>query len=556
MRTPSAICAVLLFAGALPGRAATADEVPRVRMISVDETTLAAIRPQHAGDAEESRVGHCSIVGAVHCPGTYTGNGGSVLLQTLIEQAGGLTRQASGIVRILHSGRQEVINLAVSVDALAVPWESVIVADLSVTDTHLHAAEPPLFCDIACVNLCDRPAVFCLKPQHATLRKLLELLGQPPEVAATVRVVLPAGATMATDHALPSGSVVLFNAAALDQPALADILQRSPLQDLVAIQTDGPQPASANVVGQLHTLEKYLRADAASPAAQSESAPAAMATTAFLPPITATLSSAPPTLTAPDPSVERAPPNTLVRPASAFQLQPVSPRHPIVEEFTDADYERAKQKTLAAKGRTQAGDEVVATAAVEPGTHWLRNATSVVAWLLCGLAAYGAFGVWMRQHERRRRETLRNDLPIELPKPAAHVESRSMLSQLIENSLPIREEEVTSPCQVFHGRTVGFRYLIRSGPHGLQGPHFAAQRAQSRPAPVTVAAGVRSRPESTESAPAARERTINRVDRATEGLPPRDSDRPAASSPPAPRGVSPLERALRSLMRESTEGRT
>lgn len=556
MRTPSAICAALLLAGALPDRAANADEVPRVRMISVEDATAAATSATAPQVPHATGVGHCSVVGAVQSPGTYTGSGAGILLQTLIEQSGGLTGHASGIVRLLHNGRQQVINLTVSSGADVVPWDSVIVVDSATSGSQSSTGAEPNYCDIACVNLCDRPAVLCLKPQHASLPQLLELLGQAPEVAATVRIVLPAGVAQSGEQSLPSGSVVIFDPNALDQPALGSVLENNPLQDLVPLETAGHERVSAEVVEQLQTLENYLQPDASTllpgpiPAAAIEPLPA--------PPVAA--STAPPTLSAPDPVAEGVPGATLVRPASAFQLQsPLAGRPPVVEEdFTAEDYERARQKTRAAKASTQANvatDEMVATVTVDANEQWLRFGTSVVAWLLCGLAAYGGFGIWMRQHERRRREAVRDDSPIELSRPVPTIESRSMLSQLIENSAPIREEEATSSCQVFHGRTVGFRYLIRSGPHGLQGPHFAAQRAQSR-SPVAAAAGVRARPEPTETRATSRERTVNRVDRGAEGVPVREADRPAGVAVPAGRGVSPLERALRSLMRESAEVRT
>lgn len=560
MRTPSVILSAAVLSGALWGAAVPAADVPFARLTGVDAAAAESPVVQAATCVPQSDFGHCSVVGAVQHPGTYRSTVGNVLLQTLLEQAGGFTGESSGIVRILHDGRQQIINLAVSPGAVVVPQGSVIVADCGAAAS----ASERSFVDVACVQLCDRPVVLCLQPSDATLPRLLSLLGQPTDLATSVRVVVPAGHQLAADLAIPSGTVVLFNPTTVDQPALADILSRSPLNDLVEPELVEHQQVAAETVEQLESLEQFLNVGNAAPATDAVFAPATSVSplTAPLPGTSAIPPSLAQTLAAPEPVhvVEPERDTLQVRPVSALQLQSISgPAGRPDEEFTAEDYLRAKQRAMAIKaahGPEEAADEVVSSTAPDAQSQWLHIGTSITAWLLCAFAAYGAFGIWMRQHGRRR-EQLRSETTIELPKPAPVIESRSALSQLIDNSLPLREEETAAPSQVFHGRTVGFRYLIRSGPHPLQGPHFAATRIQS-PAEPMAAATARP-PAAPKAATTDRvERTIKRVDRAVEAqrAPTAPRATVTATAEPAMRGVSPLERALRSLMREQSEGRT
>jgi len=558
MRTPSVIVSAAMLSGALWSAAAPAADAPYGRLTGIAAAPTEPAVVQATAVVPESEFGHCSLVGAVQHPGTYRSAGGTVLLETLLEQAGGLAGNSSGIVRILHDGRQQMINLAISSGSEIVPQGSVIVADAA----EGAPSDDRTFVDIACVQLCDRPVVLCLKPSDATLPRLLGLLGQSSELAAAVRVVVPSGHPSTADFALPSGTVVLFDPTTLNQPALADILSRAPLNDVVDVEPVQHQQVAAETVAQLESLEQFLAVGTAAPA--TDTTPVSESTfrplTAPLPTTSAIPPSLAVTLAAPEPVVETESEVPQVRPVSALQLQSVSgPAGRPDEQFTAEDYLRAKQRAMAAQAEQDSQetvDEVVSPAAASVNARWLDLGTSIAAWLLCAFAAYGAFGIWMRQHGRRR-ETLRTEMAIELPKPAPIVESRTALSQLIDNSLPLREEDAPAPSQTFHGRTVGFRYLIRSGPHPLQGPHFAAARVQAPKEPAT-AETARPQPAAPATTSDRAERTIKRFDRAVEAQRGTRPARPKAKATVehVAHSVSPLERALRSLMRETSEGRT
>jgi hypothetical protein len=599
MRPPFATCSALVLGAALHGAGLTADDgafrpvagpgsdLPVMVSQQAAEAFAAppasstgfgpvinagmthdAAAPQTPPPTQGQALQQCSIVGAVNAPGTYAGEHPSVLLRSLIEQAGGLTEQAAGTVRILHDGRQQIINDIATAEAVVVPSESVIVVDARNAGPHAAAGDSRLYTDVACLQLCDRPAVLCLDPATATVPKLLAMLGQPAELAATVRIISPHD-QYPTSGTLSSGSVVIFDPQALINVP-AEVFQRWPLNDLIHIENPDHQQVAAETIDLLQFLESRMQ-----PAVDAEVAPVDSVITSPQPPAALlapspelensatvrTASTAPATLSEtfdPFPSETLEPENDGVRPASAVQLRSVGSPPVLPTQTADMPAQDVVDSTFDSAEADfeplSASDEVLPSSDSDPRSQWLQFGSSVTAWLLCGLAAWGVFNIWMRQHERRRRATLQRDAAAATAKSTISLPSRSALSQVIDNSLPFRVEETPTPSQAFHGRTVGFRYLIRSGPHPLQGPHFATSRVQpTTPAAAAVTAGREVPPRTTARAPVAAGRSINRFDTAEVAETNVTERVPAATERSAARGVSPLERALRSILREGRD---
>lgn len=108
-------------------------------------------------------------------------------------------------------------------------------------------------------------------------------------------------------------------------------------------------------------------------------------------------------------------------------------------------------------------------------------ATAVTAGL-CAFAAVMLLTVWSRRTRERQAgvrtsRTPATDVALDAPvAPAA-----APLDELINDALPLVEEDPAFPANMsFHGRTLGFRYLLLSGPHGLRGPHFTAGQISPR----------------------------------------------------------------------------
>lgn len=588
MRPQSVIFSALLLGGVLCGDrcraddlarivpAATAGELPvLIPQSSADSGQVSAANAavQSAGyvergpglppveDTSPAPLKHCSVVGAIRFPATYASEASPFLLRNLIEQAGGLTPQATGIVRILHGGKQQNVNLTSSLGAVVIPPESVIVVDSAAAGPHPAEADGQPYVDVACLQLCERPVVMWLKPAEATVPRLLEHLGQSASIAGSVRVLAPLSGRPLPGDALVSGSVVLFDPTAMDQVALAEALRRSPLQDLVPVETPTHRQVAADTVD----LYQFLEAGADTTANGSTiTAEATTSESLLAPPLQAPLdnrdepaSTAPATLEPATPA--ETPPTGIsggeigVHPTSAVQLQSVNgprvlphPEAPAARHETlnaEASLDDARQ----AASMSATSEEVLEAPPVDANTQWMNFGSSIAAWLLCGLAGYGVFRIWIQQHERRRSAESLPRFDTEAVKPTAIRETRPSLNQLIENSLPLREEETPALPQAFHGRTVGFRYLIRSGPHPLQGPHFATARP-SQPV-ADASAAITSGPT----------RSTHHSDRGTHRFDAAEIPGPPATATPVAqrrtaRGVSAVERALRTVLREGRDG--
>ena len=594
MRPSTAICLAVLVGAAVSTARLPADDgtyppsAPLPRIIGtapvepiasgVAEADLPAVMPGigsasaaaapvcQAGAACEPReLRHCSVIGAVQFPGTYAGEFPSIMLRTLLEQAGGITADAAGTVRILHAGQQQVLSIAPLIDKVVVPSESVVVVDSSVAGPRSGVGDQVAYTDVACLNLLERPVVLWLDPQQATLSGLLNLLRQRPDVSQTVQVIAPPSTLRASPNALTSGDVLVFDPRSIDQQALADILTRWPLQDLVTIETQDVQQTAAETVELFQFLESRMRPaeefasldevetltglpfSEASDARSKAAEPAHRASNAS--------PTAPPALVAPEPVAKttESAPDSSVFPASAIQLRSVNaPKSLPVDDVEELDAEGTRAMDEAA-ARHQAADEVVASSATDAGSVWWRFGRSFMAWVLCGLAGYGLFSVWTRQHNRRQKARIAPILeaPLEADEPEPTTPVRSTLRQLIDHSLPIREEEAPAPTQTLHGRSVGFRYLIRSGPHPIQGPHFATTRPHAPTRETAMASAPLAAAQERPANVAAKSSvgTVNRFDAAAVAEPTESTRMTAPSS----REVSPLERALRSLMREGRD---
>jgi hypothetical protein len=124
---------------------------------------------------------------------------------------------------------------------------------------------------------------------------------------------------------------------------------------------------------------------------------------------------------------------------------------------------------------------------------------------------------------------------------------QSALDALIHNTAPILEGPAVPQGSLnFHGRSVGYRYLVRHGAHPLQGPHFAAVGARR---------GTSGRETVSVQSPAPAAKSSSRYERVDAAVPSATSQLTNSSrTRTAPAGVSPLEHALRSLMRGGRSG--
>jgi hypothetical protein len=170
-----------------------------------------------------------------------------------------------------------------------------------------------------------------------------------------------------------------------------------------------------------------------------------------------------------------------------------------------------------------------------------------------GLGLFAAFSlalsaVWARRDRKRADEMARAITDQAAAAEAPVRPARHPLELLISNALPLVEEEPAFPSGLaFHGRTVGFRHLIVSGPHAAGGPHFslAGQRSAAAAVAETAPAGA-SGSTSQQEQRVDKAGSVARTDAVAPDGEPSD---PTRSSVPA--GAGAVERALRAVSRRS-----
>jgi hypothetical protein len=547
---------------------------------------------------------HCSIIGAVRYPGTYAASRSSVLLKSLIEHAGGLTDHAAGTVRILQNGRQQQVTYSPDSPPVVVPPESVVIIDSAQAGAHVSAEDATAYTDIACVHLLDRPVVLWLKPEDATLQHLLTLLGQPAGAEDFVQVLqTPAG--RGTPHgSLTSGSVVVFEPARLDRTALNQVLQRWPLQDLITIdETVASGSRNTAVADVLQFLQNGMRPATVEPVPEALAAPstttnAGLAVETSLPQsVSMAAAETQDSLAAPagedherqlpllapprrvqrmnDPvsedrtvadasarnvtAVPASESGTLgepphVEPASAIQLRTFPESGPSPLTLREPQATRIEQSGVKPAANWQDEPARESISQRDTAVNFSGNGTMLGGLALGLLGGWGLMLAWSRITRRRTRDE-RTAERIEtyasaLTEPRI-TSPQSALDALIHNTTPILEEPAVPQGSLsFHGRSVGYRYLVRHGAHPLQGPHFAAVEARRSAAgrePVSIRTAV---PASNRS-PAGSAR-FERIDMPVQPAASRSDA--ATARRKAPAGVSPLEQALRNLMRGGRSG--
>lgn len=168
-------------------------------------TTLATavaqdrIRPKivswNANDAAEA---HVAIMGEVVRPATYRAEGPLPTLQELVEQAGGLTPNASTWFRLIRNGSPgQRIQFSPN-DNVALLAGDLIVVDPQPTAS-LTPANPnagmggylppprPETVQLAFVGILDRPIVVRIYAEKATLEQIVAMVGQAPDSVMHVR---------------------------------------------------------------------------------------------------------------------------------------------------------------------------------------------------------------------------------------------------------------------------------------------------------------------------------------------------------------------------------
>jgi hypothetical protein len=144
-----------------------------------------------------------------------------------------------------------------------------------------------------------------------------------------------------------------------------------------------------------------------------------------------------------------------------------------------------------------------------------------------------------------RSQRVADTAPYSPSESAASPSRRQPLDELINNELPLVEEEATFPTGLkLHGRTVGFRYLIHGSGAEPRGPHFTP--AASRPRPRTVGVASVPQPQPATPPPPGPAPASGSLDEEADQRAGNGVAATSDSGGPAPRAnsLSPMERAL------------
>jgi SLBB domain len=187
---------------------------------SATEPPLSASAQSESLPSANAHTIYYGVMGEVARPGAYAAPAVCQLTE-LIKRAGGITPQADKAVRIFRGGTfAEQIYLGSSEVPALSPNDLVVVGTRGPSRAGEKAASATV--QLAFVNLIDRPVIVKMPADLATLGRVVELLGQPADSAAQIRIFAPLGAAShdseaaeQTTRPLESGAVLVFARASI-----------------------------------------------------------------------------------------------------------------------------------------------------------------------------------------------------------------------------------------------------------------------------------------------------------------------------------------------------
>ncbi len=179
------------------------------------------------------------LLGQFARPGSYELGTEPLMLAQLIEQVGGMAKDAAGQLKVIRNGRPgQSLTVAGAEHFELLPGDLVIAestpganrsqaGDSNPAGANASAGSNrgPSAVQIGFVNLLDRPVVLKLRSEHASVAAILNIMQQDTSLAGQVQVILPSSHRFSgrvhPNMPLPSESVVMFppNVVATDRLA-------------------------------------------------------------------------------------------------------------------------------------------------------------------------------------------------------------------------------------------------------------------------------------------------------------------------------------------------
>lgn len=483
------------------------------------------------------------VLGEVAMPGTYSFHGERLVLGDVLDRAGGTTERASGTIRVVRNGRAgQQLYRATSLDFPLLAGDLLVVDGRSRSGRfdapHMLGAAPANAVDdppsgtatvirgngrpvvergaadelssapvqLAFLDLLDRPVVLKMRVEHATLTRIVALLGQSPEVVSTVRVIEtgPSRALVGTNEpenvALLSGTILVFDRRAIDRSRLPDLpgpdLAPAPSHvDLAPAPMPAPFRPIDPVPVQVATNDSSSTTPAYRGLGERPPIPRALA---VVPP------SGPPRIIGPVPPSSGAPPSLSVPPSrlpshdadvirAAAPTVTEPPRGPEVPSRAGVDEPVATSTGPAPRAivgpsgpAAERDAHVAATAPSEPQARGAQEAggpngaVRMLGLALVIVAATGTLAWSMFRSEGK------------VPGLVVRRSARDPLDELIADRIPAVTEALVLPERIsFYGRPATLRHLRMDAAHETHGPP-AFDAMEATPAPDTRPTRVRT----------------------------------------------------------------
>lgn len=253
--------------------------------------------------AETTQENCVAILGEIATPGAYCLEARSLSVQSLVRRAGGVTEEASMAIRLIrHERVNQTLFLSPQSDTPLMPGDVLIVESKRATpgtSKVMNVGNPAngvrrvaanagdsQGVQVAYLNVLDRPVVVKLRNEEARLDHIVQMLGQPVELAGSVQVLgtdrTSNVAQLATvSPRLTDGTVLVFRKGSVNRNKLPATLPKPYDSEIAAgafpslIGGAMGQSAELRSVGQLAPLMIAPGQSAASsPAPFNEPAPA------------------------------------------------------------------------------------------------------------------------------------------------------------------------------------------------------------------------------------------------------------------------------------------
>ena len=193
--------------------------------------------PQNSKDIQ------VGILGEIAAPGAYHLEAGALTVQALVRRAGGLTEDASLSIRIVRQERvAQSLFFSPQADSRLMPGDVLIVEskrswtamskvlDGGPRDNPVRQAgnnsPDPTGVQVAYINVLDTPVIVKLHLDDARLDRVVQMLGQPIELAGAVKVIDPERAANIVAQVasgtlrLTDGTVLIFPKGAINRGKL------------------------------------------------------------------------------------------------------------------------------------------------------------------------------------------------------------------------------------------------------------------------------------------------------------------------------------------------